>query len=146
MIDTCKNQPMPKTQFSWVLKYLNNPYNPTGYCSTLTIQDCAVQCSMKKSYPKMVSYVIFEKPKRFPLFWYTAFDLNGLFHRKKWSFKQKSLLREISGMKMTRYRFQKRFFSPKLLGIFELCKKQDIKNFTRNLTIKVQLKKLITEF
>ena len=41
-----------------------------------------------------------------------------LFSPKKLSFKQKSMPREMSRMKMTRYRFGKTVISPKLLGIF----------------------------
>ena len=36
--------------------------------------------------------------------------------------------------------------SPKLFGIFEFCKKQHIKNFTCDLTAKIQIKNLITGF
>ena len=49
-------------------------------------------------------------------------------------------------IKIMRYRFQKMVISLKLLGIFEFCKKQHIKNFTRNLIAKFKIKNSITEF
>jgi len=49
-------------------------------------------------------------------------------------------------MKMTRCRFGKTVISPKLLRVFEFCKKQQIKNFIRNLIAKFKIKNLVTEF
>ena len=47
---------------------------------------------------------------------------------------------------MTQTTFVKNAPTPKLFGIFEFCKKQHIKNFTRNLIAKFKIKNLITEF
>ena len=47
---------------------------------------------------------------------------------------------------MTGVTFVKNARTPKLFGNFEFCKKQNVKNFTRNLIAKFKIKNLITEF